>query len=324
MSYQRPGADTRTSGLSITSLFLAVLLPLVGVVVGLVARATAKRAGGPTTVATVAVIVGAVLSVLWTVVIALFLWAGATFAGQTIGSGSGSDSAPPAPGVSVEIEVRAQDGLDDQILEAARSVIERQAASRELDVVTAVGGEAITVTFREGESEERIAQFTASLTSPLAGGFYAVVGVAPGNGGSADDPAPSCTDLPPGGASTAEGAFVCDAAGTTRYLIDSEPRVPGTDIAEVMLSGDVLAVTLSQDGASELGAWTAEIAPSGTAQIAIVDASGVISAPVVAGAISGGEFQISGGSADDLEDTADRLRILGAGVTFRVDDATAG
>ncbi|KJL28708.1 SecDF P1 head subdomain-containing protein [Microbacterium oxydans] len=317
MSYQRPDTEPRTSGLSIASLVLAVLLPILGLVLALVARSKAKREGGPTLVATVAIVAGAVLSLVWTLLIALFIWAGATlFTVAT--SDDPSEPAPPAPGDSIVLEVSADGELDDETLTAARSLVELQAANAGLDLADAVvDDDTVIVTFAEGTTDTLIEEFTTSLTSPLTDGFYAVDEVRPGSGGG--DTAVSCADLPFGSATTGGQTLACDDADQTQYVFDSGPRMSGTDISEVALSGDAVSVVLSADGAQELADWTAEIAPLGTAQIAIVDLSGVITAPVVMSAITGGEFQISGGGSGNLQALTDRLRVLGAGVTFSIE-----
>lgn len=316
MSYQRPDTEPRTSGLSIAALVLAVLLPVIGLVLGLVARSNAKRDGAPTLVATVAIVAGAVLSLIWTLVIALFIWAGATLFTGAVTSDASSEPAPSASGESIVLEVSADGDLDDETRSAARSLVEFQAANAGLEV-TAVDGddETLTVTFAEGTTDALIEDFTSSLTSPLTGGFYEVDEVLPGSGGGADA-AISCADLP-FGSTTADGrTLACDDADQTQYVLVAGPRLPGTDISDVELSGDVLSVVLGADGAQELGGWTAEIAPLGDARIAIVDLSGVITAPVVMSAITGGEFQISGGDSGNMQALADRLRVLSAGVTF--------
>lgn len=316
MSYQRPDTEPRTSGLSIAALVVAVLLPLLGLILGIVARTKAKREGGPTLVATVAIVVGTVLSLVWTLLIALFIWAGATLFTGAVTSDDSSEPVPPAPGDSIVLEVSADGDLDDEMRTAARSLVEFQAANAGLELSSVDADvDTFTVTFAEGTTDALIEEFSSSLTSPLTGGFYAVDEVLPGSGGGADA-AVSCADLPFGSATAGGRTLACDDADQTQYVLDSGPRLSGTDISEVSLSGDVLSVVLGADGAQVLGDWTAEIAPLGDARIAIVDLSGVITAPVVMSAITGGEFQISGGESGNMQALADRLRALSAGVTF--------
>ncbi|GGM56781.1 DUF4190 domain-containing protein [Microbacterium saperdae] len=331
MSYQRPGTEQRTSGLSIVSLFLAVLIPVVGLVLGIVARVQAKRVGSPTAIATVAVAVGTVLSVIWTVVIALIVWGGLTLFTQESPSGEAVEIPVPDSAKSVVLELTAEGDLDAETLAAAQGVVERHATQAGMDVlaVTATEGDSLVVSFDEDTTDALITQFGQSLSAPPANGFSQVFAVVPGSGGQVegyDEMTPSCTDLPFGSARWNELTVVCDDADATQYVFAEGPRVPGSDIAEVTQSGDILAVTLTSDAASEFEEWTGQLAAQADGgQIAIVDANGVLSAPVVRGVISGGEFQISGGGPDfDIQETVDRLRVLSAGVTFSVAGAKVG
>ncbi|MHC9044012.1 SecDF P1 head subdomain-containing protein [Microbacterium saperdae] len=331
MSYQRPGTVQRTSGLSIVSLFLAVLIPVVGLVLGIVARVQAKRVGSPTAIATVAVAVGAVLSVIWTVVIALIVWGGLTLFTQESPSGEAVEIPVPDSAKSVVLELTAEGDLDAETLAAAQGVVERHATQAGMDVlaVTATEGDSLVVSFDEDTTDALITQFGQSLSAPPANGFSQVFAVVPGSGGQVegyDEMTPSCTDLPFGSARWNELTVVCDDTDETQYLFAGEPRVPGSDIAEVTQSGDILAVTLTSDAAAEFEEWTGQLAAQADGgQIAIVDVNGVLSAPVVRGVIAGGEFQISGGGPDfDIQETAERLRVLGAGLTFSVAGAKVG
>mgnify|MGYP001599961512 CR=1 FL=1 len=332
MSYQRPGTAQGTSGLSIVSLLLAVLIPVVGFVLGIVARAQAKRAGSPTAIATVAIVVGALLSVIWSVVIALIVWGGLTVLyTQESPSGEAVEISVPDSAKSVVLEVTAEGDLDAETLAAARTLVERHATQAGMDVlaVTEADEDSLLVSFDEDTADALITQFGQSLAAPPANGFSQVFAVVPGSGGEVegfDEMSPSCADLPFGSTQWNELTVVCDDADAAQYLFDEEPRVPGSDIAEVTVSGDILAVTLTPGAAAEFEEWTGQLAAQADGgQIAIVDASGVLSAPVVRGALSGGEFQISGGGPDfDIQETADRLRVLSAGVSFRVAGSKAG
>ena len=332
MSYQRPGTEQRSSGLSIASLILAVLIPLVGLILGIVARVQAKRAGSPTAIATVAVVVGAVLSVIWTAVIALIVWGGLTvYFTEETSSGQAVEIPVPDSAKSVVVELTAEGDLDAETLAAAQAVVERHAMQAGMDVlaVTAAEGDSLVVSFAEDTSDALITQFGHSLAAPPANGFSQVFAVVPGSGGQVegyDEMTPSCTDLPFGSAQWNELTVVCDDTDETQYLFAEEPRVPGSDITEVTQSGDILAVTLSADTAKEFEEWTGQLAAQADGgQIAIVDVNGVMSAPVVRSAIAGGEFQVSGGGPDfDIEETVDRLRVLSAGVTFSVEGAKVG
>lgn len=330
MSDQRAGTVQGTSGLSIAALILAVLIPAVGFALGIAARIRAKRAGGPTAVATVAVAVGALLSLIWTVCIALVVWGGVTLFTQETPSGEAVEIPVPDSAKSVVLEVAAEGELDAETLAAARTLVERQAMQAGMDLlaVSESDGDSLIASFDEDTADALITQFGQSLATPPANGFSQVLAVVPGSGGHVDgydETTPSCADLPFGSTQWNGITVVCDDADDAQYLLDEGPRVPGADITEVTVSGDLLSVTLAPHAAAEFEEWTgllAEQAEGG--RIAIVDASGVLSAPVVRGAISGGEFQISGGGPDfDIQETADRIRVLSAGVTFSVTGAKA-
>lgn len=331
MSYQRPGTAQGTSGLSIASLFLAVLIPLVGFVLGLVARAQAKRAGSPTAIATAAVVVGAILSAIWSICIALIVWGGVTLFTQEAPSGEAVQIPVPDSAKSVVLEATAEDDLDAETLAAARTLVERHATQAGMNVLAVAesDGNSLVVSFDEDTADALITQFGQSLSSPPANGFSQVFAVVPASGGQVDgseESSQSCADLPFGSTQWNDLTVVCDDADTAQYLFDEEPRVPGSAIAEVTVSGDIVAVTLSPDAAAEFEEWTGQLAAEADGgRIAIVDANGVLSAPVVQAAIAGGEFQIAGGGPDfDVQETADRLRVLSAGVTFSVAGAKVG
>lgn len=332
MSYQRPGSEQRTSGLSIVSLVLAVLIPVAGLILGIVARVQARRAGAPTAIATVAVVVGAVLSAIWTICIALVVWGGLTlYYTDETSSGEAVEIAVPDSAKSVVLELTAEDDLDAETLAAARAVVEQHATQAGMAVlaVNASDEDSLVVSFDEATPDALVSQFGQSLASPPANGFSQVLAVVPGSGGQIDgfdEASPSCADLPFGSTQWNELTVVCDDTDETQYLFAEGPRVPGIDIAEITVSGDILAVALSPDAAAEFEEWTGELAAQADGgRIAIADGNGVLSAPVVQAAIAGGEFQISGGGPDfDVQVTADRLRVLSAGVTFNVAGAKAG
>lgn len=110
--------------------------------------------------------------------------------------------------------------------------------------------------------------------------------------------------------------LACDETMQTQLLLAPAARLVGNAIADVEVSGDVVVVTLSEPGADEFVEWTreasTETAPAN--QIALVDFIGVITAPTVAGELTG-EFQISGPTLD-AELLAARLLLLSRGVSF--------
>ncbi|WP_217183018.1 hypothetical protein [Streptomyces sp. AC495_CC817] len=56
-------------GLAIAGLILAIVAPIVGFILSLVARSKLKKAGAPTGLATAGIIIGAILTVVWIIII---------------------------------------------------------------------------------------------------------------------------------------------------------------------------------------------------------------------------------------------------------------
>ena len=56
-------------GLAIAGLILAIVAPLVGFILSIVARSKLKKAGAPTGMATAGIVIGAILTVVWIIII---------------------------------------------------------------------------------------------------------------------------------------------------------------------------------------------------------------------------------------------------------------
>ncbi|WP_341957501.1 hypothetical protein [Microbacterium sp. LWH13-1.2] len=320
--------DTRSSTLSIVALALAFILPLAGVVLGLVARVKSKAAGLPTMVATTAVTIGAVLSAVWAVAIVLLLGFGGALSGEseptTPDSPAPSESMPPSgseSGDQLVIQVTAERDPDSATLAAARTALAfygENAGVEVIDIAETDAGDLI-VTFGAGVTDTDVDAFARAISAPAAEGFYAVDAVHPATGGAdlGDGSAtPPCDALRFGPIAVEGHVLACDEAMQTQLLLPPSARLVGNAIAEVEVSGDVVAVTLSDPAAEDFATWTrdASTASAPGNQIALVDFIGVISAPVVSGELAG-EFQISG-AALDVDLLAARLQLLSAGVSF--------
>ncbi|MGJ0388254.1 SecDF P1 head subdomain-containing protein [Microbacterium sp. CGR1] len=320
--------DTRSSTLSIVALALAFILPLAGFILGLVARVRSKASGAPTVVATTAVAIGAILSVVWTVAIVLLLSIGGVLSGETTpttpGTPAPSESAPASgseSGDELVIEVTAEREVDSTTLAAARTALAFYGENAGIEVVdvTETDADALTVTFGADVSSADIDAFARAISAPAAEGFYAVDAAHPATGGADlgdGSMTPPCDALRFGPIAVEEHVLACDEAMLTQLLLPSSARLVGNAIAEVEVSGDAVAVTLSDPAAEEFAAWTRE-ASAATApgnQIALVDFIGVISAPTVAEELAA-EFQISGATLD-AELLAARLKLLSAGASF--------
>ncbi|WP_120493638.1 SecDF P1 head subdomain-containing protein [Microbacterium phyllosphaerae] len=320
--------DTRSSTLSIVALAFAFILPLVGFVLGLVARVKSKAAGTPSVVATTAVAIGAILSVVWTVAIVLLLSFGGVLSGEaeptTPETPAPSESTPPSgseSGDELVIQVTAERDLDSATLAAARTALAFYGENAGIEVVdiTETDADDLTVTFGADVTSADIDAFARAISTPAAEGFYAVDAVHPATGGAdlGDGSAtPPCDALRFGPIAVEGHVLACDEAMLTQLLLPSSARLVGNAIAEVEVSGDVVAVTLSDPAAEDFAAWTREAATATAPgnQIALVDFIGVISAPTVAEELAG-EFQISGATLD-AELLAARLQLLSAGVSF--------
>lgn len=85
--YAQPGyaaAPPKTPGIAITGLVLAIILPLVGLIVSIVALGKTKAVGAGRGLAKAGVIVGAILTVVWVGVIAAIVWFAVSVAGPAI------------------------------------------------------------------------------------------------------------------------------------------------------------------------------------------------------------------------------------------------
>nr|WP_314844321.1 hypothetical protein [uncultured Microbacterium sp.] len=336
MSYTSPAPtrDTRSSTLSIVSLALAIVLPPIGVVLGLIARARSKAAGSPTLVATAAAVVGAILSVLWAVMIVTLLTVGSSLlSGEEAPDSPGATSSPSdaptqapdpgsATGETITLTMTAERAIDESTLDAARTALAYYGQAADLgtvDIVTADDG-SIQVTFDEDVAAADIDAFMRGASSPAAEGFFAVTALHQAGGGAdlgGGSTTPPCDALRFGPLAVSDAVVACDQSTPAQLLLAPSPRFVGESITEVEAGGDVVAVTLNGANAEEFADWTREVslAPAPTNQIALVDFIGVIGAPVVSDAITGGEFQVSGASLD-VDLLAARLSLLSAGASF--------
>lgn len=323
-----PARDSRSSTLSIVALALAVALPPVGLVVALVARARSKASGAPTAVATSATAIGAILSVAWTIAVILLL----SFGGSLFGHSEPQPPASPTPadsssepvpqsGATLIVEITAERDVDPATLAAARTALEFYGENAGVDVVeiTETDTGDLAVTFGASATSTDIDAFARALSAPAAEGFYSVDAVHPATGGAdlgEGSSTPPCDALRFGPIAIDEHILACDEAMQTQLLLPLSARLVGHAIADVEVSGEVVAVTLSDAAAEEFAVWTrqasTEAAPAN--RIALVDFIGVISAPTVADELAG-EFQVSGAMLDTAL-LAARLHLLGAGVSF--------
>ena len=315
-----PTRDTRSSTLSIVALALAIVLPLVGLVLGLVARAKSRATGAPTAVATTAAVIGAILSLAWTVAIVLLISFGWPQPGAT-SPASPTPQSGTESGDSLIVEVAAERDLDSDTLAAARTALAFYGENAGIEVadVTETDDGDLAVTFGTDAASADVDAFARAISSPAAAGFYAVDAVHPPTGGAElgdGSTTPPCDALRFGPIAVEGHVLACDEGMVSQLLLPPTARLVGNAIAGVEVSGDNVAVTLSEPAAEEFAVWTGE-ASTATApgnQIALVDFIGVISAPTVADELAG-EFQISG-AALDSELLAARLLLLSAGVSF--------
>ncbi|MFJ2541678.1 SecDF P1 head subdomain-containing protein [Microbacterium sp. NPDC087589] len=310
------------------ALALAFALPVVGFILGVVARAKSRAAGSPTALATAAAVIGAILSVVWTVVLLLLLSVGGwLFGGQTPPSSPGSpmpsesSQSESGAGDALVVRVTAERELDSETLDAARTALTfyGDTAGIEVSEVAETDAGDLTVTFGAAVTDADIDAFAQAISAPVAEGFYSVTAVNPASGGADlgdGSTTPPCDALRFGPQAVEGSVLACDDTKQTQLLLEPSARLVGNSIADVEVSGDVVAVALSAPGAEEFVEWTRQVstetAPAN--QIALVDFIGVITAPTVAGELTG-EFQISGPTLD-AELLAARLRVLSAGVSF--------
>ncbi|ALX66449.1 DUF4190 domain-containing protein [Microbacterium sp. XT11] len=67
-AYGAPAEPVPGRGLAIAGFILAIVAPLVGLILSIVARVKLKKAGAPTGLATAGIVIGAILTVFWIIV----------------------------------------------------------------------------------------------------------------------------------------------------------------------------------------------------------------------------------------------------------------
>lgn len=325
-----PVAKAEASGTEIAALVLAFVLPVVGLVLALVARADRRRRGlaGSGLVAA-ALIISAVLTALGVLAtIAIVVVAVVLPNAQ-----SGWDS-PPPPGEPVsEIVLRAQH-TDGTALDDDELGLSREAISYRLERVGVpssgfyLAEGQIHVMFNPSVTADEVERAADTLGGDFRTDFRPVLE-------ATDTCDPSIDHSDP---SAGQEVTLCDADGFQYVLAPS--AISGERIS------DATAGTVTNSQGVSTGVWAVNIAfdAEGTAQLtemteqlyaflssdptrnrfAIVLDGEVLSAPTVQGVITDGNPQISG----SLDGAASRrlanlLKLSSVGLTLRVDSVSA-
>lgn len=330
-------APSRT--LSVLALVFAILVPVAGLVLALIAGARARRAGRRQDgLTTAALIVSIVLTVVGLVALVVVAVVALTVLAR------GEPTVSPQDGDLV-VTVTATDGDSrDSELRAAVDLVlahrlERAGIQGALLAHGADG--AFIVRLPSTATEADAAQAASLLAAPTDGGIARVLAVDEG-GGVAYGTSTALTDGIKSAfeavdcAQTLEGpvdvggglAAACSSDGSTRYLL-GPVEIPAAAIDDVTTGSDASGATLQVDfgleGAGLLADLTAEVVGQGPPDglIAIVTGGDVLMAPRVMAAITDGSVQIAGGTVEELRELRAQLVLLARGAAISVDMASA-
>lgn len=325
-----PVAKADASGTEIAALVLAVVLPVVGLILALVARADRRRRGlAGSGLVTAALIVSSVLTALGVLTtIAIVVVAVVLPSAQ-----SAWDSAPP-PGEPVSEIVLSAQHTDGTALDDGELGLSREAISYRLERAGVpssgfyLAEGQIHVMFSSSVTADDVERAADALGGEFRTDFRPVLQ-------ATDTCDPSIDHSDP---SAGQEVTLCDANGFQYALAPS--AVSGERIS------DATAGTVTNSQGASTGVWAVNIAfdAEGTAQFAditeqlyaylssdptrnrfaIVLDGEVISAPTVQAVITDGNPQISG-SFDEAaaRRLANLLKLSSVGLTLRVDSVSA-
>lgn len=329
-SSQTEPRRAEASGIAISALVLAILAPLVGLVLALIARSSARKAGlTPSGVATAALIVSGVLTGLGLVAAAVAILITVTALNQLSSGQLGSDQSSAQPWQSqTQVTLSIVSQGDASLDEGERLVVEEIVNDRLRLVGLTPDGVYFTepgrvhVTFDETADEASIEEAVMALQADLDIEFRPVLAVGP-------------CDTSTTGSGAAEEAQLCDEEQTTGFLL-GPAEATGDGLAdvrafEITSSNDVStgqwAVLLSFDsgGTSAIADLTTRLSTAAPPmnQLAITFDGQVLSAPVVNSAVTDGQLQISGDfDREGAESLARQFRFALEDVSFQVESAT--
>lgn len=325
--------------LSVLALVLAVVVPVAGLVLALVAGARARRAGhrqdGLTTAALIVSIVLTIVGLVALIVVAVVLL---SRLGQI------EPAVEPQDGdLIVTVAAADGDGRDSELRAAADLVIAHRLERAGIQgALLAHGADGALIVRLPSTATEADADRAASLlAAPTDGGIARVLaldeggGVAYGTSEALTDEiktafeAVDCAQTLEGPVDVGGGlTAACSSDRSTRYLL-GPVEIPAAAIDDVTTGSDASGATLQVDfgleGAGLLADLTAEIVgqapPDGL--IAIATGGDVLMAPQVMSAITDGSVQIAGGTMEELRELRAQLVLLARGATISVDTASA-
>jgi preprotein translocase subunit SecD len=316
------GRPSATS-IDIAALVTAILAPIIGLVLSLIARGVAKASDRrASVVATAALVVSIVMTGLWVLVIG---GVAATLAlSQGLPSVPTIGTSTPEPSLvahRITLHAARPDGaaLDDHDFAIVRSIIEaRLARSGITDNGLYRSGADISVTFGAETDSAAVDRAAQSLTVDYRADFRPVLAsttcdpAAPRQGDG--EQITLCT------LDEAEG-FVLGPSGVTGQAITSASADHMTSSAGTTVATWAVTVRFDQEGAIALRTLTEQLSGKSLDEnrLAIVLDGHVLSAPSVASPISDGVVQISGSfTQDEAEALAQQLTDAASALTLVV------
>lgn len=286
---------------------LAIVAPVVGLVLGLVSRSRAKRQGYKDDLATLAAVIGGILTGLLAV-IGLGVIAFQVIYASISTAGANNQ---------IVLDVSAGEGeVDRELLGATLASVNGrlERAGAQPTGVFSGGDDSVVITFSDGTPESEVNRVALLFTGENRSGFSPVLDVYPSEGEPDEGKRSAqeieafetpCEDLLVTEVVWDGGEILCEITGWSTFLLD-DVRIDGSEVSSVEKPDDyTFTMTLSDVGAAAFGDLTEEASaatdPNRT-RIALVSNREVLTAPSVAMRIDDGKVQISdpGAGIDDL------------------------
>ena len=308
--------------LSILALVFAILAPVVGLVLAIVARAQAKRdQRQPDTLTTVALVISIVLTALGVVAVVgslVFLVAVGNTAASAISQPATVIEEPQDAQASVRATSADGEVTSGDVNDAVKAVLLHRIDRAGLEFNSFQQDEDgdWVMTFDEAATEVEMSAAAETLAAPLDGGFWSVAYV--GDTAVVKDATVSdgvdpdleaalvafaetdCADTP---VDAGAGYVVaCDPAMTAKYLLGEE-FVPLDAVDSVEPGIDSVLLVLDADGTRAFGELSQEAyatAPPGN-QVALLVNGEVVTAPTMNGVILDGRVNVTTPTPDDLD-----------------------
>ncbi len=332
---QHPPVEPRpikaeTTGMDIAALVFAIILPIVGLILALVVRSSARKRGHLASgVATAALIVSCVLTGLGVVALILVVVLAAFTFAQVSGAFQPANEEPPAPwqpSSEVVLLVSRTDGTaleEDELEAASEAVVHRLDRAGIANSGIFIDGNRIHVTFDDATEKVTIDSAVEVLGGEFRLDFRPVLQTGqctPGTGWIDQDPN--------------QQIVLCEQDGVAELVLGPS-EVSGEWITEatpyeVQLGGASsgnwgVEIVFDQQGTSAIKDLTLRLANSspGQGRVAILVDGEILSAPNVQSVIADGRLVLTG-TFDQAaaESLASQVRLASKGLVLQVESAT--